>query len=96
MLTSKQKLVSLLAEEDVESHEDLYLLKEACGFETVKKILLAFSDRTEYIKKPSLLRFDSLFLRYIAENKHKTNKQLAKELNVSPSHIYKLRTNYKD
>ncbi len=92
----KKEFIELLTQEDLKEHEDLYLISEASGIEVVKKILLAFSDGTEIIKKTSLKQIKPLVKRYIhLHSNSKSDKEIAKDLNVSENYIYKLRTNYK-
>lgn len=61
--------------------EDLKMLAEACGLETVRKILKHFGGLNFYI--PKISRLDKFILKYISKNKDKSQKQIARELNVS-------------
>jgi hypothetical protein len=92
---SKQELIEMLTEDDLSNFEDLYLIYEACGLEIVKLILLAFSDNTSTIKKPSLKAMMELIKKYISQHQTKSDKQIATDLSVSENYIYKLRNNYK-
>jgi hypothetical protein len=91
---SKLELVELLEARDLDKHSDLNIINEACGLEVVKQILLAFSDMTENLNKPSLKSIKPLVRRYIKQNSKKSDKEIALEIGVSTSYIYKLRNNY--
>ncbi len=61
--------------------EDLKMLAEACGLDTVRKMLKFFGGLNFYI--PKISRLDKFILKYLSQNKEKSQKQIARELNVS-------------
>ncbi len=80
-----------------ESHltDDLMMIYEVCGIETVRILLRYFGGMTFYI--PKLSRLDSFILGYIKENREaKSFKIMAQELNVSETFIRSLDKKIRD
>ncbi len=83
-------IFSIIKEEDLTP--DLQMLSEICGLEVVKDILRNFGGLNFYI--PKLSRLDTFIERYIRDNKNKTLKQLAKELNLSERYLRLLKSKF--
>ncbi len=61
--------------------EDLKMLADGCGIDTVRNLLRYFGGINFYI--PKISRLDGFILKYISRNREKSQKQIACELNVS-------------
>lgn len=80
---SKMEIYDLI--KDDELTEDLALIRNACGMDTVRILLKNLNGLSFYI--PKITRLDNFISRYLDENKSKNPKQLARELNVTEQHI---------
>lgn len=69
--------------------EDLQILAGIVGIETVRLLLNSFPRMGFYI--PMIGRLDNFIQRYIRQNKDKPVKVLAQDLQVSETHLRKLR-----
>lgn len=65
--------------------EELLLISDVCGIETVQILLRHYSGLSFYI--PKISRFDGFVIRYINENLSKSCKEIANELSVSEQYI---------
>lgn len=65
--------------------QDLDMIAELCGLDTVKKLLRHFGGISFYI--PKLTRLDKFVFKYIKTNNDKTYKLIAKELGVSEHYL---------
>lgn len=79
-------IYDMLVFEDLTS--DLEMIEEACGLETVKKMLKDLSGMSIYI--PKITRMETLVLKYIKKNSEKSYKQIARELGVTDAYIKNL------
>lgn len=61
--------------------DDLKLIAEVCGMDSVRKLLQHLAGLSFYVPKVS--RLDKFINRYLKENKGKSVKNLALELGVS-------------
>jgi len=68
--------------------EDLKLIADSCGIETVRALLRYCAGISIYI--PRIARLDKFILRYIQENSSKPFKLIASELGVTEQFIKKL------
>ncbi len=68
--------------------DDLQIIAEVCGIETVRSLLRNCGGMSIYV--PKISRLDNFVFRYMKENKEKTFKQIARELGVSEQYIKKL------
>lgn len=68
--------------------DDLKLVANACGIETVRNLLRNCAGISIYV--PKLARLDKFIRRYIKENSNKPFKQIASELGVTEQFIKKL------
>lgn len=68
--------------------DDLKLIANACGIDTVRMLLRYCAGMSIYI--PKLARLDKFILRYIRENSDKSFKQIATELGVTEQFVKKL------
>lgn len=68
--------------------EDLKLIANACGMETVRMLLRSCAGLSIYI--PKIARLERFVLRYIKENSNKNFKVIASELGVTEQFIKKL------
>lgn len=84
-------IFSIIQEEDLTP--DLQMLSETCGLDVVRNILRNFGGLNFYI--PKISRLDTFIERYIRENKNKTLKQLAKELNLSERYLRLLKAKFR-
>lgn len=72
--------------------EDLQMISDVCGMDTVRNLVKAYGGMNFYI--PKFTRFEYLVYRYISNGNSKTIKQLAKELGVSEQYIRTLRKKF--
>lgn len=68
--------------------EDLKLVAQACGIETVRTLLRFCAGLSIYV--PKIARLDRFIVRYIRENSDKNFKLIASELGVTEQFIKKL------
>ncbi|MFN3306267.1 MAG: hypothetical protein ACK42Z_03660 [Candidatus Kapaibacteriota bacterium] len=68
--------------------EDLKLIANACGIDTVRMLLRYCAGMSIYI--PKIARLEKFILRYIKENSDKSFKQIASELGVTEQFVKKL------
>lgn len=61
--------------------EDLQMLADVCGMDTVRLMLRNFSGLSFYV--PRISRLDGFIDRYMKDNKEKSLKTIALELGVS-------------
>lgn len=66
---------------------DLQLLSEVVGLPKLEELIKEYGGANFYI--PKLSSLDSYVERYIKENRHRTSKELAKDLKVSENFIKK-------
>lgn len=69
--------------------DDLQMMSNACGIETVQSLLRNFGGMSFYI--PKLSRLDSFVWKYVKKNSDKTFKQIARELKVSEQFLKTVR-----
>ncbi len=69
--------------------DDLQMMSNACGIETVQSLLRNFGGMSFYI--PKLSRLDSFVWKYVKQNPEKTFKQIARELKVSEQFLKTVR-----
>ena len=75
--------------------DDLMMIYEVCGIETVRKLLKNYGGMTFYI--PKLSRLEDFVMNYTKENRpHKSYKSIALDLNVSETHIRTVMKKIKD
>jgi hypothetical protein len=67
---------------------DMQMIYDLVGLDTVKKLLVSYSGLSFYV--PKITRFDTMIMRYIKQNREKTLKQVAMELNVSEQFLKNL------
>ena len=60
---------------------ELKLMADACGIETVQKLLRHLGGMSFYL--PKLSRLDNFIMKYLSQNKSKSLKEIAKDLKVS-------------
>ncbi len=68
--------------------DDLKLIANACGIDTVRMLLRYCAGMSIYI--PKIARLERFILRYIKENSEKSFKQIARELGVTEQFVKKL------
>jgi len=61
--------------------DDLKLLSDVCGIDSVRKILKSLAGFSFYV--PRISRFDKFIESYLNENELRSRKELALELGVS-------------
>ncbi|MBX3044136.1 MAG: hypothetical protein KIT33_04325 [Candidatus Kapabacteria bacterium] len=64
---------------------DIRLMADACGIEAVRKILMNLNGLQFYI--PKITSFEKFVLRYLSENKSKSLKEIARELEVTEYYL---------
>jgi len=65
--------------------EELLLISDICGIETVQLLLRHFSGMSFYI--PKISRLDGFIIKYLEDNSAKSCKEIANELSVSEQYI---------
>lgn len=76
-------IFDLISEEDLTP--DLEILSDLCGIDIVRELLRKTSGMCFYI--PKITKLNGFILKYIEDNKFKSRKTLAKELNVSEQYL---------
>ncbi|MGB9771852.1 MAG: Mor transcription activator family protein [Candidatus Kapaibacteriota bacterium] len=84
-----EKLKDIFSKVEIEDlTEDLKLIANSCGIDTVRILLRYCSGMSIYI--PKIARLERFIERYIKENSSKNFKQIASELGVTEQFIKKL------
>lgn len=65
--------------------EDLQMIYDVCGEETVIRLIENLGGLSFYV--PKITRFDDLIYRYIRDNKNETLKKIAARLGVSEQYL---------
>lgn len=73
-------------------NDDLKLIADSCGMDTVRKLLQYCNGLSIYIPKVS--RIHSFIARYIDNNSHKPLSALARELDVSQNFLRNIKKNF--
>jgi hypothetical protein len=71
--------------------EDLDMIADVCGIESVRKLMRNYPGLSFYI--PKVARLDTFVVRYLKINKRRGFKQIAKDLGVSESYLRKVARN---
>jgi hypothetical protein len=64
---------------------DIRLLADVCGIDSARLILKNLAGLQFYI--PKITSFEGFVYKYLVENKHKNNKEIARDLEVSEAYI---------
>lgn len=65
--------------------EDLKLIADVCGIESVRNMLKELSGTYFYV--PKISRLDDFVIKYIKRNNDKSKKEIARSLNVSEQYL---------
>jgi|YNPBryulayer2012_1023412.scaffolds.fasta_scaffold07722_4 Mor family transcriptional regulator len=83
----KKEVVQQIRYEELPA--ELSLIADCCGLEAVHKLIMNMHGVSFYI--PRISRIYKFVERYIEENWNRPSQELAKDLNLSVSHVNRLR-----